>query len=102
MRGERLTAAQRAWLTRLRDEGVANRGRGTCGITCMRRGWTEWAYQRGSEVVGRTELDARYSRPDDHSIAVGWERRRDDGWVISGEMLTPEGRRALEEADHGG
>ena len=101
MRGERMTAAQRAWLMRLRDEGVANRGRGTCGITCMRRGWTEWAFRRGDDVVGQAELAARYSRPDDDAIVHAWRRQHEDGWRICGEMLTEAGRRALEEADHG-
>lgn len=101
MRGERMTAAQRAWLTRLRDEGVANRGRGSCGITCMRRGWTEWAYRRGDDVVGRSDLEVRYRRPTDDCPGLAWRWFYEDGWRIAGEMLTEAGRRALEEADHG-
>lgn len=101
MAGERLTAAQRAWLTRLRDEGVANRGRGPCGITCMRRGWSEWAYRRGDVVRGEADLTAAYKRPDDDVVRHAWRRRYEDGWVNIGEMLTDAGRSALEETDHG-
>lgn len=95
---ERLTAAQVRWLTRLRDGGVvANRGRGPCGITCMRRGWTEWAYRRGDEVVGRAEMEARYRRPSDDCSGLSWRWSYEDGWRNCGEMLTAAGRRALED-----
>lgn len=93
---ERLTAAQRAWLTRLRDEGTASRGRGTTGIACMRRRWTEWAYHRDGIVRGQANVIAEYTRPDDDLPGHAWSRLHDDGWRICGEMLTDAGRRALE------
>lgn len=86
----RLTKVQRAWLEKLRDEGVvAKRPPSSTGKRCMQSGWSDWAMldeATGEEISGDEWL-ARFrgGQPGTANIKV------------IGERITEAGRRALEE-----
>jgi hypothetical protein len=85
-----LTPARRAWLHKLKNEGVAKRAKSRTGYDCMRAGWTEWNFvplSGAEENLTHAEAKARFG--DKYWDFVG----------ISGERLTPLGKKVL--ADEG-
>ena len=55
-----MTPAQRAWLTKLRDEGPTEYKRGVVrletAMKCMRKGWTEWVNEPGITYDDRERI----------------------------------------------
>jgi len=79
----RMTAARRAWLERLRDDGPAERGKSRTGFDCMQLGWTEWDYR-----VDGKPITADEAREQSRAGMINY--------TILKERITEAGLRALD------
>ena len=74
------------WLQRLAAEGPLRRSKTKVGFTCMRAGWTEWAY---------VDREGRPISPDDARSHWGDSWMSDRATMNFKERLTDAGRAVL-------
>ena len=90
-----LTPAQRAWLTKLRDDGPQESHTRT-GFYCRTHGLTEWCFvHNNGSRLGHAEIEARFQHGHE-----AWHMAKLAGWTVSDmEQITPAGLAALKAAE---